>query len=158
MKKINVFMRAVALLVLISLCTFAIYGCGGGEGDGTEAPTNGEITVVIDRGNDDFRAYVARFENLTDRSEGALSVLKYLSERAGDSLSYRYSNGEFTSIDSLTLGEGEAIRVYTSVETDASTTSRSVSYNGVTLYPAGRSFEYLSVSGGTYILFRLENA
>ena len=158
MKKINVIMRAVALMLLLSVLTFSVCSCGGDNGDGTEAPMTGEITVVIDRGNDDFTAYVARFENLTDRSEGALSVLKYLSARAGDSLSFRYSNGVFSSVDTLTLGEGEVIAVYTSVASDASTTSRSIDYNGTTLYPAGRSFEYLSVLGGTFILFRLENA
>ena len=80
----NKLTKIMSLVLALMILTLSLAACGGGsEGDGT---VTGEVTVVVEVASETYRAYVAKLEELDSTDEGVLSVIRYLSSRAGEAL------------------------------------------------------------------------
>ena len=142
------------ILVLITLLSFA--ACGT-----TEVAEEGGVKVVVENRDGTYEVYEVLLEEVTDKSEGAYSIIKHLSEReekpVADIVESTYG-AYVNAVGSLTPVGNEYVAIYTSVEKDFSTydTESEVKYDGKTLKVAGVGLSSMSVEKGTIILFRIE--
>ena len=153
------FTKILSLALAIMTLTLALFSCGGGsEGDGT---VTGEVTVVVEVSSETYRAYVAKLEELESTDEGFLSVIRYLSSRAGEALEVTVDDDRnVTRIGGLVAGTGERLVTYTTELSDVILGSGSVDpliYNERELWESRKAIYEMSASDGAVILFRLEN-
>ena len=155
----NKLTKILSLVLALMILTLSLAACGGGsEEDGT---VTGEVTVVVEVGEDTYRAYVAKLEQLDNTDEGVLSVIKYLSRRAGEALEVTIDGDRNVSrIGGLFAGTGERLVIYTTELSDVILGSGNVDpllYNERELWESRKAIYEMSASDGAVILFRLEN-
>ena len=153
--------RIIALILIVIMSISAFSACGQVVAEGT-------VTVVIcDPDTDEMTAYTVGLSKVEDKSEGALSIIRYLiSEK---NLSADIASGSYgayiNSIGSIVpdTTKNECIEIYTSVKKDFAVPSEwqptvpTVDYNGKTLSSSGLGISSMTVEDGTVILFKVSS-
>ena len=148
--------KTLALLLFAAMILFSITSCAGKVGE------EGNVTVVVESEGGEYEVYKTYLENVESKSDGALGVLKHLSEREDNPLHLVCSDGQYgafiTEIGSIKENstDGEYVMIYTSVLADSYADAATVSYEGATLYASGVGINSMSILDGTVILFRVE--
>ena len=150
-----------ATLIILSL----LVSCGDAFVGGPSIEGN-IATVVLDYGDNNYRVYEIELDKLTDRSQGAYSLLLYAKENEGLKLDAPNSTyGVYiNSIGDLKpdASKNEYVAIYTSVESDFSVPTadfpevKELTYHGVTLKAAGVGISSLTVVERAVFLFRIE--
>ena len=160
MKKTN---RLLALLLVIIVAAAALTSCFGGQ-----AASTGTATIAIERGEGDYVTFEVDLSKLTERNDGAFSLLKYIASQKDSTLYYNVQWGGgygayITAIDTLSPNPtNQYIAIYTSEKADFAVPTEwtpvvpTVQYGEMTLTYSGVGLSEMHVNDGTVILFRLE--
>ena len=161
MKKI---LKFTALLTAAVLTLLALASCSAPTGN---VAKKGTATIVIE-GADDYQTYSVDLSELTERDEGAYTLIKHVSEKENSTLYYSVSAGGGYGAYIISIGSlypdasCEYISVYTSCEKDFAVpteympTVSTVDYNGKTLTYSGVGISRMTIEDGTIVLFRIE--
>lgn len=138
--------KVLWLLIAIAVLMLALVSCG------PVSDTSGECTVVIASAPE--RVYTVDLSKV-EITEGAYSVLKYLRDTEGVEFTATESaTGAFlNTVEGITLGEGQYIWVWTSVESDfdASGFVADKEYGGKILKSSKSGISEMSVVDGAVI-------
>ena len=156
--------RKLIALILAIATLLTLASCGATSGP----PVEGEkATVVIDLGDDNYQVFEVKIADLTDKSQGAYSLLVYLKENRDMHLDIVESSyGAYVnSIGDLRpdASKNEYIAIYTSVEADFQVPTAdfpdvpSLTYHEVLLKSSGVGISSMTVQDRTVILFRIES-
>lgn len=151
--------RITALILALIIALISLASCSTSYG---VVYASGKITVVVESGEDNYQVYTAMLEDIEDKSEGLMCVLKHLNSRAEDPMPLTISENQFgeyvSAIGSIeqNIDEGETIIVYTSVTSDSFGRANVVNYGEMTLYQSGLGVKRMSARADSVILFRLE--
>ena len=156
--------KIIALITATLIILSMLVSCGGAFGGPS---IEGNIaTVVLDYGDNNYRVYEIELDKLTDRSQGAYSLLIYAKEN--ECLKLDAPNGPYgvyiNSIGDLVpdASKNEYVAIYTSVESDFNVPTadfpevKELTYHGVTLKEAGVGISSLTVVERAVFLFRIE--
>ena len=129
--------KTLALLILISMALLSFASCAG------KVAEEGNVTVVVESEDGKYEVYKTYLEEIEDKTDGALSVIKHLSEREDNPLHLVCSNGSYgayiTEIGSIKEDSsvGEYVMIYTSTETDSYAEAPTVTWGDALLYQSG---------------------
>lgn len=151
--------KIVALLLVVAMAMLALVSCGGGN-----VADSGNAVVVIENEEGKYTVYEVDLSSLDSHDEGALSLLKHLSAKEENPLSFSATWGAYgayiTAIGGIAenTSEGKYVSVYTSNEADFDTTAwvKSLEYDGKTFKTSGVGVSQMNIEDGTAVLFRLE--
>ena len=148
--------KTLALLILISMALLSFASCAG------KVAEEGNVTVVVESEDGKYEVYKTYLEEIENKTDGALAVIKHLSEREENPLHLVYSDGSYgayiTEIGSIKEDptSGKYVMIYTTTETDSYADAPTVTYGEALLFSSGVGINLLSVEAGTIILFRVE--
>lgn len=123
----------------------------------------GKITVVVEYGEAQYDVYTAMLEDIEDKSEGLMCVLRHMNSREENPLPLTLSENRFGRYVSAIgrieqdIEAGDTIIVYTTVSSDSYSRASEVKYGETTLYQSGLGMKGMSALADSIILFRLEN-
>ncbi len=153
-------MKKLLSIILLLAITLLTSSCAGGNID--ERGTASVIIRSMARGEANDARYDISLEELADKEEGVMSLLRHLKDEGV--LNYSVTEGPYGAyIDSIAnlvpdVASGEYIAVYTSEESEFSTVFLTeLDYDGTKLMAAGVGISQMSVKDGTVILFMIES-
>jgi hypothetical protein len=152
--------RILALMLALILVISSLASCTTRYGI---VSAKGKITVVVEYGEAQYEVYTAMLEDIEDKSEGFMCVLRHMSSREEDPLPLTLSENRFGQYVSAIgpieqdIEAGDTIIVYTTVSSDSYSRASEVKYGEKTLYQSGLGMKGMSALADSIILFRLEN-
>ena len=161
--------RILSLALALITAILVLVSCAGTN----NVASNGTAFVVVEtsaEGSDKYIVYEVELSKLEERSEGALSLLEYISAQKNSTLYYSatWGGGYGAYINSIAplypdSFSNQYIAVYTTEECDFavpneySPTVSTVKYGDMTLTYSGVGISTMTVKDGTVILFRMES-
>ncbi len=155
--------KILPLVLVLAAVLLTLISC---KGDALVAD-KGQAQIFIEKYDGSFVSYTVDLSSLEDRSEGALSVIKYLKESMSlECVIEDAGYGAYiTGIDEISENSsaGEYIIIYTTEEADFAVptaddpTVPTLKLGDITLVSSGLGLSSMHVGNGTVILFRLES-